>query len=279
MNESPLDQPAEKLDGKNLLYSIQKITLEGSKLALSHFGHASSRLKVDSSTVTEADIEVEKLLRERLHTLLPGAAFIGEESLGDPLSLKRTRESEWVWVVDPIDGTALFSSGLSTYAVCVGLLRNGIPWAGSMALPALGQCYSALHGLGAFLDDVPISVMNEEPPLDQDYLCLSRNAHHYLDVNYAGKVLCFGSTAYHFALVAAGIALGAVGRAHIWDHVATAAIIKEAGGKIRHLDGREVDWVKACDGAHFDVPLAAASPVLWDRMVKGVSLRESPKHS
>ena len=279
MNDSPLNKKVEILDGQNLLSAIQKITLEGSKLALSHFGHAASRLKVDSSTVTEADIEVEKLLRERLGTLLPDAAFIGEESMGDPLSLKRTRESEWVWVVDPIDGTALFSSGLSTYAVCVGLLRNGVPWAGSMALPALGQCYSALHGNGAFLDDTPIAVMQEEPPLDQDYLCLSRNAHHYLDVNYAGKVLCFGSTAYHFALVAAGIALGAVGRAHIWDHVATAAIISEAGGLIQHLDGRKVDWLKACDGAHFEVPLAAASPALWDRMVDGVSLRDSSNHS
>ena len=86
-------------------------------------------------------------------------------------------------------------------------------------------------------------------------------------------MLSLGSTACNFVQVAKGGAVGAVGRSHSWDHVAAAAILQEAGGIVRHHDGREVDWVGALDGARFAPPLVAASPDLWEQVVQSVGIR------
>jgi len=256
-----------------LLESLCEITLEAAALALKRQGSSLPELKEDNSTVTEVDREVESLLRDQLAVLLPEAAFIGEESATDPGTLRQARSTEWVWVVDPIDGTALFSAGLDAFCVCVGLLRHGRPWSGVVALPALDQVYRGQDGLGAWCNETPIRVLEHSPPPDRAFLCLSRNSHQYLDVSDAFRVLSFGSTACNFVQVARGTVVGAVGRSHAWDHAAPAAIIHAAGGVLRHQNGREVDWLAALDGALFEPPLVAASPALWEQVAGGITCR------
>jgi len=259
-------------ENKELLDSMVSITKEAAQISMNYFGHVRAHLKSDQSVITQADEEVQNLLFSRLRNLLPDCGFIGEESHKDPEALQKAREAEHCWVVDPIDGTAVFSSGIHTFGICVGLLRDGVPYGGVVAMPALGTIFYGMGGLGAYQDGNPICVRKDLPPLDLDFICLSRNSHQYFEIAYPGKMLIFGSTAYNFILVAMGSAVGAVGRSHVWDHVATAAIIKEAGGLVRHLDGREIDWRKALDGELIYPPVTAASAPLWDRVSTGVKI-------
>mgnify|MGYP003331817480 FL=1 len=261
------------MDPKQLIQKMLKITQEAAQQSMKYFGKVRAHLKADQSLVTKADEEIQGLLFLNLSGLIPNSGFIGEENRDDSNTLALARRAEYTWVVDPIDGTAVFSSGIPTFGISVGLLRDGLPFAGAIVFPALGLAYYALKGLGAFKNGELISVQKILPPLDGDYICLSRNAHQYFDIIYPGKILIFGSTTYNFSLVAEGAVVGAIGRSHVWDHAATSAIICEAGGVVRHQDGSEIDWRKALNGELILPPVTAASPQLWDRVAGGAILR------
>lgn len=254
-----------------LLKRLRTVADVAGTIALRHYGRIDFSLKPDRSVITEADGEVEDYLRLQLAELLPEAAFIGEETGQDAERIRRALESEYVWVVDPIDGTASFVDGMDTFCVCIGLLRHGQPYAGAVAVPAMGHRYSAVKGEGAYYDGSPIEVLHAEPAEDRAVLCISRNAHRYLNIGYKGKAHSFGSTALHFLLVARGAAVAAIARAHVWDHVASAAILQEAGGGIHHMDGRAVVWTDWLGGQEISPPLLGVSPDLADELRAAVT--------
>ena len=94
--------------------------------------------------VTNLDLAAEKLLLERVLTAFPGHAVIAEESgrLGET-------ESEWTWVIDPLDGTNNVAIGLPLYAVGLALCRDGRPELGVVHEPVTGRTWSAIRGRGA----------------------------------------------------------------------------------------------------------------------------------
>lgn len=259
-------------DPDQLLEAMAQAAAEAGALAMGFYGRVEVGYKSDDSVITEADPAVESFLKGRLNQLLPEAIFIGEETVSDENHLARAREAEWVWVVDPIDGTATFVEGLDTFGVSLGLLRDGAPYAGVLNYPALGHTYSAIHGRGAFYDGQQIHVLAEEPPLDRASICVSRNAHRYMDNRYPGKAHCFGTTSLHVALVARGAAIGAIARSHIWDFAAAAAVLEEAGGVIRSFDGHAIDWRDIMDGRQLWPPLLASTPSLFERVTSNVTM-------
>ncbi len=87
--------------------------------------------KSDLSPVTIADRNAEEILRTKIARDFPGHGIIGEE-FGEENS-----SAEWVWTIDPIDGTRSFIRGLPLFATLIALLRNGEPVMGIISLPAL----------------------------------------------------------------------------------------------------------------------------------------------
>ncbi len=113
-------------------------------LALEYFeAGVSVSMKADGSPVTEADRGVERLLRETLSAARPGDAFLGEE-------FGESGESERVWILDPIDGTSSFTRGEPNWRVQVALQVNGRTELAVVTSPALGLCWWATRGGGAF---------------------------------------------------------------------------------------------------------------------------------
>jgi myo-inositol-1(or 4)-monophosphatase len=264
------------MEASLLLKHLRTVADVAGTIVLRHYGRQDFSLKPDRSVFTEADGEVEDYLRLQLAEILPEAAFIGEESVREASLLAEARKTEWVWVVDPIDGTASFVDGIDTFCVCIGLLRHGQPYAGAVSVPAMGHRYSAVRGEGAWYDGRPIKVLHDEPDEDRAVLCISRNAHRYLDIRYKGKAHSFGSTALHFLLVARGAAVAAIARAHVWDHVASAAILQEAGGCIQHLGGKDVAWTEMLDGREISPPLLGVSPALAEGMTEAIHWTDAP---
>ncbi len=185
--------------------------------------------------VTSADLENEGFLKERLTALLPGSAFIGEE--GDEASLSDT---EWVWIVDPIDGTTNFSRGIPMCAVSVALFRNSRPWAGFVLNPFTDTLYSAARGRGAFKNGTSIRVSDrpfKASLLSTAYCCYEKSLARpcfevserlYPEINDIRRI---GTAALELALMAEGAGeLYFEIRLSPWDHAAGLTILEEAGG-------------------------------------------------
>ncbi|CAN0493272.1 unnamed protein product, partial [Laminaria digitata] len=93
--------------------------------------------KDDASPVTHADREAEAVMRERINATFPDHGILGEEH-----GAERT-DAEFVWVLDPIDGTRAFVNGIPLFATLIALVRDGIPVLGLNAFPALNERWLA----------------------------------------------------------------------------------------------------------------------------------------
>ncbi len=128
-----------------------------------------SRLKMDGTPVTDADVLVEQAIHESLCASLDSVRFIGEEGSVSTVF----DDSEWTAVVDPIDGTENFASGLPEWGVCVSLWHGGIHVASMLQLPELSRCLisgdsvpryqSRLTGFSSKLDEALVAELSETP--------------------------------------------------------------------------------------------------------------------
>lgn len=195
--------------------------------------------------VTDADREVEALIRERLRIVRPGDGFLGEESEAE------RGETGITWVVDPIDGTVNYAYGIPSYAVSIAAVRgSAVPgeWealAAAVYAPASGEMFTAARGEGSFLGDLRLSVTTETPAgaLLATGFGYDPSTHDG-DLATVRKVMTIardlrraGSAALDLAFVAAGRLDGYFERGlKPWDHAAGALLVAEAGGRVSLTD-------------------------------------------
>jgi myo-inositol-1(or 4)-monophosphatase len=192
--------------------------------------------------VTEADREVEALIRGRLATERPDDGFLGEESGAEEGTTGRT------WVVDPIDGTVNYAYGIPAYAVSIAVV-DGDPdperWtalAGVVFNPASGELFHATRGSGSWLGTTRLAVREE--PAEAGALIATGfgydPATHAGDLARLARVMPIardvrrmGAASLDLAFVAAGRLDGYYERGlHPWDHAAGALLVEEAGGVV-----------------------------------------------
>jgi myo-inositol-1(or 4)-monophosphatase len=192
--------------------------------------------KHGDSPVSEADIAVDKLLRERLTALMPDCAWLSEETEDDRARLGAER----VWVVDPIDGTRAYVNNRSDWAISVALVERGRPVAGAVFAPMEDGLYLAVAGEGATRDGVALAASTSES-FDQAraagpkpmLAALARQAPTLVPVP---KV---HSLALRLARVASDrLAIAFASEdSHDWDLAAADIILHEAGGALTTLTG------------------------------------------
>ena len=197
----PLEAP---ISATTLRESLSDLAREAGTIARRHYGRVQVEVKDNETVITAADREVEAFLRDQLAQLLPQAAYIGEETTRDAATVQAARDREWVWVVDPIDGTAGFVDGLDLFCICIGLLHHGQPFAGALFFPVLEHLYTAVRGTGAEYDGRPIRTLTEEPIADRRILYVDAYAHRRFHITYPGKTRSLSTTALHYALAARG---------------------------------------------------------------------------
>jgi len=211
--------------------------------------------KPDGSEVTEADRGAEQLLRKRIAERYPDHEILGEEFGG-----QEKRDSEHLWLLDPIDGTASFAIGLPLFGTLIGYLRRGTACVGVIGAHALHETVFAASGRGcwyrregeeprrvrtsgvtdpaeAFVVSTSLDYTDMDPRHTAPSVrlsCIYRQARRFRwsgdCVNYA--LLCQG---------AIDVALDS--RMHPWDIAAVAVCVREAGGALTSLDGNEdVVW-------------------------------------
>lgn len=213
---------------------LLSITDQASQIALKHFGNTKGTLKPDNSWVTQADIDVEKYLRQELEKKRPHDDILGEEGT-DP-----TPTSSVVWAIDPIDGTRVFNHGLPVWGISIGALVDGIPTVGVIALPALGDVYYS-DSQTAHCNKTQLTPPT--PIIDTNALLLiSEGAFSTTDITFEGKHIHLGSAAANLCYVAKGSAVGAIDQANIWDYAAGAAILRVLHVPFKYASGKDVDF-------------------------------------
>ncbi|MEK6710135.1 MAG: inositol monophosphatase [Nitrospinota bacterium] len=194
--------------------------------------------------VSEADRASQAFLTRNILARYPGHGVLGEEKPKDEVAARAEGAQavpDYLWVLDPLDGTKNFLNGLAVWGCSVGVLRKGKPVAGAIFTPELGvtagTVYRAWAGGGAWRGDHAIQVATEEKPtgrrissLPGTYLTQFRPTGP-LKQSGLGEVRAPGSITYELALVArGGLHYALFGAPSIWDVAAGVLLVKEAGG-------------------------------------------------
>jgi myo-inositol-1(or 4)-monophosphatase len=194
-----------------------------------------------SDPVTAADRDAEAYVGREVKVRFPDHAIIGEEgSPGDP-------SARYLWIVDPVDGTANFINHLPIFAVSIGVLRDGQPVAGAIFVPGPielgGGVYHAHLGGGAFLDDRPIHAAAAAEPHPSGLVSLPffwAGRYEFAGdlAKHSGYQRTLGSAAAELAFAASGVMqYGLFGSLRIWDVAAGLIIVREAGGEVYERAG------------------------------------------
>jgi len=218
---------------------LVKCVREAGALALSMFRTPlRSWTKTGTSPVSEADIAVDRLLRERL-TAGDSFAWLSEESADDPVRLSARR----VWVVDPIDGTRAYLAGLPDWAVSAALVEDGRPIAGCLFAPVTDELFTAAKGHGATRNGIAIAATAGASLAESRIVGPKGFLERLAAVAPPFAVLPRGnSLALRIARVAQGVFDVAIagGSSHDWDLAAADLLVHEAGGALTSVDGTAV---------------------------------------
>ena len=216
-------------------------------IAMSYFGGSVQKWDKDDGTgpVTQADLEVNAMLRERLRGARPDYGWLSEEDEDGEHRLSSDR----VFIVDPIDGTRSFIAGEDGFSTAVAVAERGRLIAAAVHLPARGETYAAALGQGAVLDTRPIAGSGRQ---DIDGATVLAARVQMRPENWPGGQPPLerhfrSSLAWRFCLVAAGRfdCMVTFRDSFEWDVAAGALIATEAGVRVTDGQGHEMTFNRA----------------------------------
>jgi len=194
--------------------------------------------KDGGSPVTDADLEVDRLLKERLGAARPDYGWLSEETADDPTRLTKSR----LFVVDPIDGTVAFIKERPFWAVSIAVVEDGQPVAGIVHAPELDETFTAIVGGGAFLNGAAITASAQDIVEGMGMLGDRQMFGHpaWPTPWPEMRIETRNSIAYRMCLVADGRfdAAIALTSKNEWDLAAADLICREAGALVTDHRGR-----------------------------------------
>ncbi|MCM3341848.1 inositol monophosphatase [Paenibacillus sp. MER TA 81-3] len=204
--------------------------------------------------VTEVDKGAEQMIRKLILTHFPQHAILGEESVepgseASKRALEQAQEEEYLWVVDPLDGTTNFVHGFPFYSVSIALAHRGEVIVGIVYDPMRDELFVAEKGKGAYvhgnrMQAAPESKLSESLlasgfPTERDRALPGNLAGINALAPQVRNIRTAGSAALHMAYVAAGRLTGFWElNLNAWDLAAGSLLISESGGQITDTFGK-----------------------------------------
>jgi len=235
-----------------------------SEIIRTHYaGAVLARAKADGSPVTDADIAAEQAIRALVAARFPGDGFYGEESAAERM------DAEYLWLVDPIDGTKSFVRGYPMFSTQIAVMQRGRLELGVSSAPAYGELAFAERGAGAFLGGVRPAVSRiarlEEATLSTGNLrslaAGPRWAAFGRLVVRLDRIRGFGDFLHYHLLAAGKIDAVLESDINILDIAALTVIVEEAGGRVTDLEGKPIGLgtrsILATNGALHEAVLEA----------------------
>jgi len=210
------------------------------------------RFKSPTNPVTEVDQACEAMALKALRRAFPGHSVLGEETgahgAADP------SQAEFLWVVDPLDGTVNYSHGLPHYSISIGLRHRGKALLGVVHAPSLRETYTAEAGKGARLNGKPIRVSRIKVPKSAIFVSGFAYASAQTGQNLPEWMLFMrqfqalrrtGCASLDYSWVACGRFEGFWEYGlKAWDSAAGELLVREAGGQVSGLKGEPLDIFK-----------------------------------
>lgn len=200
------------------------------------------RIKADKSPVTEADVRCENAIREVLEARFPSYGFFGEETGS------RGMDAEYLWLVDPIDGTKAFVREYPMFSTQIALMHRGQIVLGVSSAPVYGELAYAERGRGAYLNGKALAVSQisklESAALSSGNLKTlagsDRWSRYGALVARVGRIRGYGDFLHYHLLSAGKIDAVIESDVNILDIAACVAIVSEAGGRFSELGGAPI---------------------------------------
>jgi histidinol-phosphatase len=237
---------------------------QAAAIALSLYQHnVEVRIKADKSPVTEADVRCEVAIREILEARFPAHGFYGEETGS------RDQDAEYLWLVDPIDGTKAFVREYAMFSTQIALRKQGQMVVGVSSAPVYGELCYAESGKGAFLNDKRIGV-SQVSNLEDAFISVGNMKSLATGPQWkrygemiarASRIRGYGDFLHYHLLASGKIDVVIETDINILDVAACVAIVHEAGGRFTQLDGKPITLqsttVLATNGPMHDVVLTS----------------------
>lgn len=245
-----------------------------SEIASHNFGKVAGFAKKDdvNQVLTETDVEIGKKIINKIKEVYPDHNIIDEEvGIID-------NGSQFTWVIDPIDGTSNFANGIPLYGVMIGLLKDNLPIAGGILLPAFNEIYIAEKDYGAYCNNEKLQVSKDTELIStlvaytidghQDNPTLTKDECKILG-EIILKIRNLRNTGSCFDAVM--VAKGKFGAylnqtSKIWDNVAQQILIEEAGGIYTDFFGKPMDYSNPLTRVKDNFTFCAAPPILYKQL-------------
>lgn len=245
-------------------FATEVIKSAGRRL-LNDFGQVSSSPKGEFDLVTETDVAVENFIQTELQHRFPTHQVIAEEGH----QAGEVALSEFCWVIDPLDGTVNFALGIPFFSVALALLYQGQPILGWVYDPIRDELFHARQGGGSFVNERRLEVEPKAVNLlpvggSSGFLGWGLKVDSALILQTLlgrfGKLRILGSQALQLSYVAAGRLRAAISwESRLWDDMAGALIVKEAGASYTNFWGQDI------------FPLVSNSPLLAGEAIHSVA--------
>lgn len=258
--------------------TIRKALLEAGKILMNNFGRISDYevKESQSSIVTKADIESEKRIIEIIREKFPDHNTLGEETGF------QHRNSEFTWVIDPLDGTSNFAAGLPWFGVIICVLKSSIPVMAACYLPVQNEIYFAEKGKGATKNDKKI-IVSAESELKNILAAYSLDfsdepGKTELETKVIGNLvknirnLRGTNCLIDFCYTADGKLGACINQTtKIWDIAGPGLIIEEAGGKVTDILGKQFYFSLNETNYSRNFTIVCSNKILHSKLIKIVN--------
>tara|TARA_B100001287_G_C22500338_1_gene443339 strand:- start:8 stop:748 length:741 start_codon:yes stop_codon:yes gene_type:complete len=232
-----------------------KASEKASKVLIRDFGEI-EKLQVSkkspSDFVTNSDLKVEKIIIEELEKARPNFSYISEEK-----GIKKNKDSDNTWIIDPIDGTINFLHGIPHFAISIALKSNDEITSGLIYDPIKDEMFYAEKNKGAYLNNQRIRVSNKNNLEDCLFAIGGKITN---EPNFTNRRS--GSAALDLAYVSAGRYDGYFQKnLNLWDIAAGIVLVQEAGGILKNLNLNDIK----------NINVLASNPNITDKFVDKIT--------
>jgi len=259
---------------KKIVETASQAARLAGKKAVEELSHVTSSLKNQTEVVTQADPLCQEIIIQYIRNVFPNHGILAEEGPNASMLVEAPRDnSDFWWIIDPIDGTNNYAHGLLCFCVSIGIIHNGSPVAGVIYDPCTDSLYTAASGLQTTCNGKPVSVSHDKISKISSFAFDSHfdqsvepAVHQMLRLTRARSV---GSTALHLAYLAKGAIIGTFTvSARLWDIAAGVILIQQAGGIVTTLDGKSVFPINMNTYRTERFRLLAANPEIYPELAR-----------
>jgi myo-inositol-1(or 4)-monophosphatase len=235
---------------------VKNLATEAAALAMGRAKRVRPVEKANLSFVTDLDQDIEQLIRKRLGERFADDRLTGEEYAAAGGTGPRR------WSIDPIDGTGNLVHGLPLWAISIGLIADGEPVLGVIAVPPLDELYWAVKGQGAYRDGERLHVRDADTFHNQDNMCVGTNALRAIDPrSLKGRLRDLGSACCEQVFVAAGRLQACTFLGEATHDIAAGVVISsEAGCVFGTIGGERLDPAEMVRRTPVATPTFVAPP-------------------